>query len=232
MPGLTKNKRRDAIEVFTDETAFATTLVTLLIDIYGTEALYWTPEMLRTETEQDFGFSWDDTLFDRLMAGIVLLVTDRFYKSLPDFVELCNILAGEAMQPGVFAPADVSECAWGITEALLLAPPEEDDPEPFTEDIRGYVGEMLKLEGILSPPDILRIGMHDPSMRDRVRYSFSDDPEMFTAIYQVEQGKTDEINGLMKARVATLLDQLEVLPLTNGDAARIAEQMKNKLSAA
>ena len=46
-----------------------------------------------------------------------------------------------------------------ITESLLLEP--HDNPEPFCDEIRYYIGHMLKEEGFTSPPDVLRIAMFD-----------------------------------------------------------------------
>jgi len=153
------------------------------------------------------------------------VTSDRFYKSLPDFIELCNILSGDAVQPGVFAPADALECAWGITEALLLSPPDDDDEEPFVPDIRGYIGEVAKSEGLLSLPDILRIGIQDEDWRARVNYEFSDDPIMFDSIYQAEAGKVEEINSIIGARLSMLVRQVEALPLKNGNASKLARGM-------
>jgi hypothetical protein len=101
-------------------------MVVALVDYYGTEFMPWSPETIRLETEEDFGVKWSNRNFDRLMAGVVLVTTDRFYKDLPDFIALCNCLSGSAASPGVFDPADAAECAWGITEALLLGPPDDD----------------------------------------------------------------------------------------------------------
>jgi hypothetical protein len=215
-------------ELLLDPNTFATTLVTVLIDFYGTEFLNWAPETIRLETEADFGFTWTILNFDRLMAGIVLLLTDRFYKSLPDFIELCTILSGAAATPDSFVPADAAECAWGITEALLLSPP--DNENPFTDEIRGYIGKAVEAEGIITPPDILRIGITDTKKRDNVQTEFSDDPEMYSAIWDTERSKTDEINMLVKERLMLLVNQLGSLKLQNGDTSDIAKRMLMNLN--
>lgn len=221
--------RADYAAVFSDPNAFATTMLVSLIDAYGTEALRWSPQTIRMETEQDYNFRWRDDNFDRLMAGIILITTDRFYRSLPDFIELCSVLSGGSASPGVFAPADASECAWGITEALLLDPP--DDDEPFDKDIQAYIGKVTEMEGIITPPDILRIGLRDQDLKAKVHYNFSDDPEMFAGIYDAEASKTEEINMLMKERLALLLNQLAKLQLVNGNTGTIAKRMLSNLQA-
>lgn len=215
-------------EVLSDPNTFATTMVVALMDFYGAEFFSWAPETIRLETEADFSFKWPDANFDRLMAGIALVTTDRFYKSLPDFIDLCNILSGASATPGVFDPADAAECAWGITEALLLGPP--DDDEPFTEEIRAYIGKVVEMEGIITPPDILRIGIVSADKKFTVQTGFSDDPEMFNAIWDTEASKTEEINQLIKDRLTLLVHQLAALQLRNGSTEEIAKKMLTNLN--
>ena len=210
-----------------DPNAFATTLLTVIIDAYGTEFLTWSPETIRMESEDDYSFKWPPINFDRLMAGATLLKTDVFYKSLPDFIELCNILSGSAASPDLFDPADVAECAWGITEALLLSPPE--DEEPFTEEIRAYIGKMLDMEGIIVAPDILQIAIRDKDHKSIVHNDYSDDPEMYAGIWALEKEKTEEINTLVRERLQALIDQIALLQLANGDTAELAKKMRANL---
>ena len=54
-----------------------------------------------------------------------------------------NVLAGSEFDPETFDPADSAECAWAVTEALLLSPPDERDTQPvFSDEIRKYIQEM------------------------------------------------------------------------------------------
>lgn len=214
-----------------DPHAFATSLVCCLVDAYGTEALSWAPETIRTETSEDWRTSWPGSNFDRLMAGISLLVSNSFYKSLPDFNELCLVLSGAPFTPSQWSPADADDCAWGITEALLLAPPDENDPEPFVAEIRYFIGEVTRDEGIINPPDILRIALSDDDAIGRVQADFSDDPEMSTSIWQFEASKTDEINQLVQERLYLLVQQLASLKLRNGDTSKLASKMLANLKA-
>jgi hypothetical protein len=215
-------------QILSDPNTFATTMVVVLADVYGLDFIQWSPETIRMETEEDFNFEWETANFDRLMAGVTLLKTDVFYKSLPDFVDLCNILAGAPATPGVFDPADASECAWGITEALLLSPPDRD--EPFSEEIRAYIGKVVEMEGIITPPDILRIGLTDQGKKLQVQSEYSDDPVMYSAIWNMEASKTAEINELVKVRLTLLVNQLGSLQLQNGKTAELANKMLTNLN--
>lgn len=191
------------------------------------EAYTWHPTVIRHELGIAYNANVSDVTVDRLLAGITVATTDLFFKDVRRFIVLANILAGDEFDPEIFDPADSAECAWAVTEALLLNPPDDDDPEPFSDDIRRYIGAVLADEGYVTPPDILRIAL-DADFSDRVSYDFTDDPEMFQGIYQTQQGKTAEIADVIREGLASLSEQLESLPLRRGDTS----DMVNKLRAA
>jgi hypothetical protein len=215
-------------QLFRGNESFATTLITLMIDEFGTEFLEWTPYNIRMEIQENFRVTPTSINFDLLMAGIQLITQDSFYWSLPDFNQLCLILSGEPIHHQLFQPSDAAACAWGITEALLLAPPDDVD-NAFSLEIKAYVGEMLKDEGILSPPDVLKIGHFDKAILQTLHGEFSDDPEMYSAIFQAEQSKTEDINYFIKTRLRALVEQLQSLELRNGKVEQIAEMMLKSL---
>lgn len=150
------------------------------------------------------------------MAGINILTGDDFFQSAPDFVHWCNVLNNEPTDDE-FDIADGAECAWGITEAMLINPPDEEAMNPFSPEVVGYIAEILKAEGIMSPPDVLRIVVQE--LPAEAMAQFSDDPIMGQAIAGMELQKTDDIDVQIKRNLRTLIAQLEVLPLNNGDAA-------------
>lgn len=211
-------------EAWTSPETFASVLLTAFLDAFGTEALEWDPSTIAMEIEDEFNVDLPQTSFDKLMAAIQILTTDRFYKSLPDFITFCNVLDGDEYNPSTFDPADAEEVAWGITEALLISPPDENDPEPFSDEIRAYIGAVLDREGIINPPDILRIALRvarvAPSIQD-----FSDDPQMFNAVYDLETGKTEDINRTIVLRTQLLAAQLGALNLQNGNAKQVADTL-------
>jgi hypothetical protein len=211
-------------EAWTSQATFTSVLLTLLIDRFGTEALTWDPSTIAMEIEEDFDVEMSQVALDKLMVGIQLLTTDRFYKSLPDFITFCNVLDGGTYNPAMWDPADAEEVSWGITEAMLISPPEDDDEEPFSNEIRAYIGSALDSEGIINPPDILRIALRvarvSPSMED-----FSDDPVMFNAIYDAESAKTADINKSVVMKTQLLAAQLGALQLENGQTKELAEML-------
>jgi hypothetical protein len=212
-------------EAWTSNETFASVLLTLFVDKFGTEGLTWDPATIALEIEDEFNVDLSQAVLDKLIVAIQLLTTDRFFKSLPDFITFCNILAGDTYNPEMFDPADAEEVAWGITEAMLIAPPDREEEEPFTDEIRAYIGAVLDSEGIINPPDILRIALRQarvsPSIGD-----FSDDPEMFNAVYDLEAGKTEDINRTIIMKTQLLAAQLGALNLENGKTQEIVEMLQ------
>jgi len=225
---LLASQRDKHREVWTNQNSFATTLLILALDTYETEMLEWSPLTIRQEIQEDFHVNIPPANFDRLMQGIIHLTQPlNFYKSLPDFNETCNVFGGDLASPKLVNPADVTDIAWGITEASLIWPAEED--EPFSEEIIGFIAATLDEEGILVPPDILKLSGVNEELIQRIRMDFSDDPEMFSAIWDMEHQKTEEINLIVFARIEELIKQLKSLSLKVGDAIKAAEKLEKGL---
>lgn len=208
-----------------EKNLLATPMVIGLLDVYGMEVLEWLPETLCLEIQDDFQVPLQEPLLSRVLTGFALLTTDDFYKSLPDFVMHCNILSGDSFNPEMWDPADAGECAWGITEAMLLSPPEEDDEEPFAPEITAYIGAVLDSEGIMTAPDVLRIAVR--SQPDFDLGAFAEDPELGGAVTQFENSKSEEINQLIMTGMQKMMSQLQELPLENGSAKDILQKIQS-----
>lgn len=221
------NALRTVRDMLTGDGTYGTTMLVLVLDRYGTAALDWHPETLRMELRDDFHVEPTRANMDRLMAAIAVVTTDAFFKDPARFIQLCNVLSGDEFDPTVFDVADVGECAWGITEALLLQPPDDEDPEPFSDEVRHYVGAVLREEGFVKPPDVLGIAL-DANWSDHVQFEFADDPEMQAAIYKTAADRTDEIETLLRDGLRALFEQLRALPLLNGTA----DSLYSRVSAA
>jgi len=209
----------------------ATVLLVIAADHFGTELLTWDPETIKIEMDERFG-EIPNHSFNKLMAAVEITTTNSFYEELPAFIRLCNILYNGTFDPREFDPADVGEVAWGVTESLLLWPPEDKNEEPFAKDIIVYIAHAVAEEGIMVPPDVLRLGTIDKQMVwNKVQGTFSDDPSMFNAIYDMEKSKTNEINQMVKGRLKKMLEQLDALSLDNGSTDDLIKRMQGSLSA-
>ena len=186
----------------------------------------WDPSTIALEVEEEFDVDLPQLSLDKLMVAIQILTSDRFFKSLPDFVAFCNVLGGDTYRPDMWDPADAEEVAWGITEALLISPPDDHDPEPFTDEIRSYIGAVLDSEGIINAPDILRIALRAARVNPNIS-DFSDDPTMFNAVYDLEAGKTEDINQTIRLKTDLLVKQLTALELQNGNTKYVTQLLQH-----
>ncbi len=185
----------------------------------------WHPATVQMEIEHTFGIDLPAASYDRLMTAISLLTTNSFFNSPVDYTRACVVLSGHEVTPQTLMLPDAADLAWGTTEALLISPPDDKDENPFVPEITAYIGMVLDSEGILNPPDILRIATRDNELVNRVNYEYSDDPEMFGAIHQMEGSKTDDINRVIRGRMIALAQQLQALPLRHGKLEELAQRM-------
>jgi hypothetical protein len=225
-------RTQELARALVDPISFATTLIAIFHDRFfdpdvdPAENCYtWHPETIAEEIRDEFRVELPRPNFDRLMVGLWLITSDEFYANLPSFVAACNVLSGGVFDPGYFDRADAAECAWGITEALLLGPPEEENEAPFSEEILGYIGMELAEEGIIHPPDVLRLGVGPVDLAGKITAEFSDDPELYAAILRGDAEKTREINALVRSGLTALTQQLGRLRLRHGDAADLAARL-------
>jgi len=206
----------------------ASVLLTVAVDGLGQDMLSWDPGTIWDEIRDLLGKPMPDTAYNRLMAAVEMVTSDGFYKDLPTFIRLCHALVDGAVYGDTFVPADAQDIALGITEGLIIWPPDQKDEAPFCDQVIGYIGEVIKDEGILKPPDVLRLG-GGSEMWQKVQMGFSDDPAMFNAIYNVEQSKTDEINQAVKSHLRKIMELLDKLPLNTGDAENAVKRMFSSL---
>lgn len=226
-----------AVAALNDQDSFATTLFILAVDAFPPDPekgekqsplLEWTPTTIKMEMNQHYGVQLSQLALDKIMAAILIRTTDLFFRDPFYFIEMCNVLSGDNFEPDEFDPADSIECAWGVTEGLLLNPPDEEDPEPFSDEVRAYIGFVLREEGFTSPPGILKIAL-DADFSPQVAATFADDPELFQGIYQAQQGKTDEVESIMKSQLTELAEQLQRLTLQNGSTAGLIQRLRQSL---
>jgi len=215
---------RRPVHLLADDNACALPLLCLFIDRFGTEGLSWSPITIHMELRDELQEEITRSNFDKLMAGVRVVTGNDFYKSLPEFLRLCLALSGG---PPDGLIADCVTCAVGMTEAMLINPPDEHDHSTeFSPEIRAYLGHALDQEGIMTPPDVLKLATRDKGdMAQRARHDFADDPEMYAAVFGVEKEKTKAIDQTVRDHVRRLLSQLKELPLENGNAEKVATKL-------
>lgn len=226
MPIEQRVGRKEVGQAWQKPGLFGLNALALFIDTFGTEALTWAPETIEMELRDEFGGDAEDANYERLMAAISVVTTDSFFNSVPDFCRVCVTLAGHRVGAESMILPDSGDVAWGITEAMLINRP--DDKEPFSPEVVEFIRQVLDEEGILSPPDVLRIAGMSRKLMDQVSYDFSDDPTMFQAIQENEESRSQAVDLLVRGRMKSLITQLQNLPLVN---ARNKTELTTKLLA-
>ena len=204
----------------------AITLAIATAEIFGAESYHWDTETLLAEFLATVGVTPPDTNIAKLMASIALVNSDRFYRSLPDFIDLANALSGVTPDPTTFDPADAVECAWAITVAALLAPPDSHEKHPFDTQITGYIDMRLDEEGFVGAPQALAI-TNRQDKAGTVMGNFSNDPEMFAAVDSLAAGKADDVDAEVMQRLTQTVNQLASLTLVNGNAQSFISQLRS-----
>lgn len=215
-----------AVDVFGDPDATATALLIAWLDtwpatsVFGTEEERYSPETILLELRSEVGGRLVSQNYQLLMAAIEVVVTDHFTSSTPDFVRLCNILAGD--DPGeTFDTADASEICWAVLErAVLLGLVYGDDAvqadPPCSAEIRAYVRRMLDAEGISRIPAVLR-GMFlraGEALGDDFNTDLADDPVAWQIADGVQAGHDEQLGTLVASRLERLTTQLAAFTKT------------------
>ena len=213
---------------------FVTTLVILLTDLYTNketgeiEWLNWDIETIKMELEDDLRIKIKPRIIDKIAVGQLLMTTDLFYKTAPDFIHFCNVMNDDNEMPGVWNPADSYEIAWAVAEATLLEPPEKGLPDAFSPEVLGYIKIVLKQANILSAPDSLSFIKPDELSGPAIG-QLSDDMVLYKAAYDEAQEGTDMLNEYVNMRTTELLDQLSQITVRKGNLKQVVDQAKAQI---
>ena len=79
--------------LFQDPNTMTSTLIIFLVDRYTAEVLDWDLETIALEVQDDFHTEILPSLLDKIAVGQLLLKTDLFHRSLPDFINFCNVMS-------------------------------------------------------------------------------------------------------------------------------------------
>lgn len=84
---------------------------------------------------------------NRLMAARDIVTTNRFYESVHAFVALTNVLAGDTPDADL-SSVTPEECAWAVTEARFLHPPDSG----YGFEVKSFLRHLLEHEGYQITP--------------------------------------------------------------------------------
>jgi hypothetical protein len=227
---LTRNASNTTRKILEREDVCASTLLVYGLDTFGIEMLEWDPWTLELEYKDTCGAELKDYQLDRLMAGISIVTSDDFFQSAARFIPLANVLSGDSFDPSVFDMADPEESSWAVVEALLLHPPEDNQPtsKAFSEEVKGYLGLMLREYGYMTPPRWLSfVTVPGSAAGDEL----AGDPEGASEFFANQESQSVSIDRMVNLRLVSLAEQLRGLQLTRGSTAQYAEHLTRQAQA-
>lgn len=193
-----------------DPSTFATTLLTILLDEYGTDLLGWDPRTLASEVSTDYGAQMPPVNTDKIGALITVMTTDRFETDWECFNAACSAFGNEPSDPDLLSPVTPEQMAWGITEAAMSRP---DAALELSPEVRRYMGVTLAHNGLLRPPAILEAAdiMEPPP-------AFEGDPELHQAWFASQASDAAWVTDYCRSNTIALIQQLDALPLEHRDS--------------
>ena len=194
---------------------FATVLMAMALDRFGTDVMSFEPETIRMELRQAYGQDIPQVNMDKLLAMIAVLTTNLFYVSVETFHQVCDAFGHNEPNFYELDIPDPEDLAWGIAEVTLNdgnpGKAKTDAPE-YSHEVKRYIGVVLNQYGITSPPPILSMAEIDPPANQ-----MADDPGMVRAYYESQRREKDDITMFVKEQTRALLRQLHLVPLQNRD---------------
>lgn len=212
MSDMTLLEKHDLSDFLQNEHAFATSLLTVLIDQYGTEALDWEMQTILMELKDDLDATLPEANVHKLQAILTGITSDTFYRDPFVFARVCEALDGDPIDPDFIPEVTPDQMAWGITEIILADGP--DHPE-FDIEVRRFMGVVLDAHGMYIPPDVLRLANFPESQHTRASDTLGLDPDAYAAYHKRNKSDANDITEHVQRRLQALVSQLNDLPLNN-----------------
>jgi hypothetical protein len=209
--------------ILQDPDAFATSLLLQVVDGLTTEFMEWTPENIDIEIQATFGIDMSVENFSKLMSAVKIVTgADDFWQSEVDFKDDCAGLSGFPVNDENLILPTSEELLWGIFESGLLSSLRPgESPKQFSEAITEYVKKTLYDEGVSNPPAW-------SGVESTVSDEFTDDPEMFSAMWTAHQKTKEELDTWLLERIQALISQLRGLKLKNGNTESVVRSLAQR----
>ena len=209
MPFLRYEELRKILE---NEETFATSLLVIMIDEFGTEMFEWDPDTLAIAAMDSFKADLPQVNRDKIWGLITVLSTNMFHSDPMIFNAVCQAFNNEEADFEIFNPISLEGVAWGVTEAILNDPEAPLD-DSFSEEVRRYIGIIVDSRGLSQVPVVLSMALPSESLSEGAM-AYADDPDMYAAINKTQQENTDSVLSYTKKRVGALFSELKGLPLS------------------
>lgn len=194
-------------KVLASDNPFMSTLMAIAMDEYGSECFEWDVETLVISLEEDAGIELSDEVVAKIGCGLFVMGTDGFFKSLPDFIRVCNTISGTLIDPNMWEPADAFSVAQAVAEVLLINPPENGS-DAFAPEIIEYISLVLRSYGCVTPPDSLKFITPDKLATQDIA-SIQEDPTMYAAGIQMGQEKSEELQEYLNGVLLQMMEEIK-----------------------
>ena len=214
-----------------DPDALGTSLIILVLDLFGPEVFDWEPEVIDDELKAYAGAPVPQANLDTIQAIATLLESDRFFNDPRTFNYVANALSKDGpVLFTVFDPATPEEMSWAVSEAIIHSPlgPEETMETRFSTDVQQFIAAVLLSDGFVSaPPPLDFVKIERPESEVSIT---RDDPIMFESMWRLQQTNREVIGDYVRERISRLRDQLASLSLNHGDIDKVTERLTAVLS--
>lgn len=201
-------------EAFENPRTYCSGIMLLLIDRFGSEVLDWEPATIEMELSA-LGIRMNQLLSDKINAGLALIGTDLYFKSIDGFNAVNTAFSLKPVDTRAFRPLSLDDIMWGVTEAKFLLGPADYDLQEYGHDIALYTGLSLSVEGITNPPAMLAFAEFDAGEIDKRDQALMNDLPFAEAYWQRQEQARKELNDAASIKLTDLLKQLQDLPLKN-----------------
>lgn len=169
-------------QVFMDERAPASALLSVFLKKYGTEGLEWDPQLIRKEIEEDFDLVLSDLQSDKLQAAIMVLTTETFESQWPVFETCCHLFNNIPDDVETLDPLEAEELVAGICEATLI----RHEKLQYSDEVRAYAGLVFYEYGLSKAPELFPHALL-PETQD------ADDAEKNEALREIFNAHLDNV---------------------------------------
>jgi hypothetical protein len=214
MPVKSVTSKQTYEQLWRSRDTVGTTLLVMVLDSYGQEIFDMDPEAFRQEIEEGFGVSDIPAIStDKVWSLWTSLTSDLVHSDVSTFMNTANVLNGTPLSYDVFDIAD--ECAWAITELTML---DSSTPERLGSDVRRYIGEVCKEQGLYRPPQVLaKVADMGPGDYAANVESNADTSEAMQIMIQDQLAFQEDVKAYVERRLAKMMLELNNAPLVNKD---------------
>jgi len=204
-------------QLWTSSDTIGTVLLTMVLDSYGQEIFDQDPQAFRKDLEEGFGVDDIPAIStDKVWALWTALTSDLVHKDVSTFMNTANVLSGTPLSYDVLDIADAYECAWAVTELTMLDP---ETPERLSPEVRRYIGEACREEGLYRLPvslsKVADMGREDFAANMESHAGDSVEAQM---IVQNQIEFRDDVQAYVQRQTNRLMVQLNSAPLINKDS--------------